>query len=87
MDEIAAFILARLDDEEAAVTAGAYPEEWMVDQQRASCRTRRELVAHVQRIDWDYEPAGEADYMRTILEILAEPRAGHPDFRPERKQV
>ncbi|MHA7209560.1 DUF6221 family protein [Arthrobacter sp. MDT1-65] len=78
-------VLARPDDDEAAITAGDYPGEWMVEQQRASCRSRRELVAHVQRIDWDYEPAGDADYMRTILEIIAEPYAGHPDFRPEWK--
>ena len=34
----------------------------------------------MQSIDWDYEPAGEQDYMRTILELLALPWRNHADY-------
>ena len=46
----------------------------------ADCAAKQRLVAHVQSIDWDYEPAGEQDYMRTILELLALPWRNHPDY-------
>ena len=46
----------------------------------AECVAKQRLVAHVQSIDWDYEPAGEQDYMHTILELLALPWRNHPDY-------
>ncbi|WDF35063.1 DUF6221 family protein (plasmid) [Arthrobacter agilis] len=48
----------------------------------ADCVAKQRLVAHVQSIDWDYEPAGEQDYMRTILELPAVPWRDHPDYAP-----
>ncbi|WP_334684391.1 DUF6221 family protein [Arthrobacter sp. CAN_A6] len=48
----------------------------------ADCVVKQRLVAHVQSIDWDYEPAGEQDYMRTILELMALPWRNHPDYSP-----
>ncbi|WP_026531551.1 DUF6221 family protein [Arthrobacter sp. H41] len=51
-----------------------HPERVMVD-----CVAKQRLVAHVQSIDWDYEPAGEQDYMYKILELLALPWREHPE--------
>lgn len=34
-----------------------------------------------RRIDWDYEPALDQDYMQKFLFIIAEVYAGHPDYR------
>lgn len=46
----------------------------------ADCAAKQRLVAHVQSIDWGYEPTGEQDYMRTILELLALPWRDHVDY-------
>ncbi|WP_104168885.1 hypothetical protein [Arthrobacter sp. SX1312] len=73
MDELAAFILARVaDDLQVLAGAGVMPvlvgERLLVE-----CEVKRRLVAHVQSIDWAYEPAGDQDYMQTVLELLALP--------------
>lgn len=80
MDQLAAFILARVDDDEDRVrkdgtAATALGERLLVDG-----KVKRRLVAHVQRVDWAYELAGEQDYMWTILELLALPWSAHPEY-------
>ena len=83
MGELAAFILARVtDDLEVLAGAGVMPvlvgERLLVE-----CEVKRRLVGHVQNIDWAYEPAGDQDYMRTVLELLALPWAAHPAYNPD----
>ncbi|MHA7284515.1 DUF6221 family protein [Arthrobacter sp. TMS2-4] len=46
----------------------------------AECESTRLMVAHLQHIDWDCEPASDQDYMRRFLELLALPWIGHPDY-------
>ncbi|WP_104167523.1 DUF6221 family protein [Arthrobacter sp. SX1312] len=83
MDELAAFILARVEDDlEVLAGVGVVPalvgERLLVE-----CEVKRRLVGHVQSIDWAYEPAGDQDYMQTVLELLALPWAAHPTYNPD----
>ena len=48
---------------------------WAHEEVLADCATKQRLVAHMQSIDWNYEPAGEQDYTSAILELLALPGA------------
>ncbi|MHA7239579.1 DUF6221 family protein [Arthrobacter sp. TMS1-12-1] len=83
MDELAAFILARVtDDLEVLAGAGVMPVQ-VGERLLAECEVKRSLVGHVQSIDWAYEPAGDQDYMRTVLELLALPWAAHPAYNPD----
>ncbi|CAH0255667.1 hypothetical protein SRABI83_03237 [Arthrobacter sp. Bi83] len=49
----------------------------------AECKAKRKIIAHHERIDWDYEPAGDQDYMEKFLFILAEVYADHPDYNKD----
>lgn len=49
----------------------------------AECKAKRKIIAHHHRIDWDFEPAGDRDYMEKFLFILAEVYADHPDYRED----
>lgn len=49
----------------------------------AECKAKRKIIAHHDRIDWDFEPAGDRDYMEKFLFILAEVYADHPDYRED----
>lgn len=40
----------------------------------------------LNRIDWDYEPAGDRDYMEKFLFIIADPYMEHPDYQPDWRQ-
>lgn len=83
MDELAAFILARVTDD-LEVLAGARVVPALVGERLlVECEVKRRLVGHVQSIDWAYEPAGDQDYMRRILELLALPWAAHPAYNPD----
>jgi hypothetical protein len=83
MDELAAFILARINDDlEVLAGAGVMPVQ-VGERLLAECEVKRRLVAHVQSIDWAYEPAGDQDYMRRVLELLALPWAANPAYNPD----
>lgn len=82
MDELAAFILARVEEDEVLIAGGGMLRERAAERLLKESEVKRRLVAHVQRVDWSYEPAGEQDYMWKILELLALPWAGHPDYNP-----
>jgi hypothetical protein len=49
----------------------------------AECKAKRKIIAHHDRIDWDFEPAGDRDYVEKFLFILAEVYADHPDYRED----
>lgn len=49
----------------------------------AECEAKRKIIAHHERIGWDYEPAFDQDYMQKFLFIIAEVYASHPDYRDE----
>ncbi|MDR6556111.1 hypothetical protein J2809_000442 [Arthrobacter pascens] len=49
----------------------------------AECEAKRKIIAHHERIDWDYEPAGDPDYMEKFLFILAEVYSTHPDYKED----
>jgi hypothetical protein len=49
----------------------------------AECEAKRKIIAHHERIDWDYEPAGDQDYMEKFLFILAEVYSAHPDYKED----
>ena len=83
MDELAAFILARVEDDlEVLAGAGVMPAV-VGERLLAECEVKRRLVAHVQSVDWASEPAGDQDYMRRILELLALPWVAHPAYDPD----
>lgn len=83
MDEIAAFIIARVEEDEVLIGGGGMTRPLAAGRLLRESEVKRRLVAHVQGVDWDHEPAGEQDYMRMILELLALPWSGHPDYRPD----
>ncbi|MHA7284197.1 DUF6221 family protein [Arthrobacter sp. TMS2-4] len=83
MDELAAFILARItDDLEVLAGAGVIPVQ-VGERLLTECEVKRRLVGHVQSVDWAYEPAGDQDYRGKILELLALPWAAHPAYNPD----
>lgn len=49
----------------------------------AECKAKRKIIAHHERIDWNYEPAGDQDYMEKFLFIIAEVYANHPDYNED----
>lgn len=80
MDELAAFILARVTEDEVLLGTVSGDSDIGAERMLAECESKRMMVAHIQRIDWDYEPAGDQDYMRRLLELLALPWIGHSDY-------
>lgn len=81
MDQLAAFILARVDDDEEQAREDGTATTVLGERLLIDGDVKRRLDAHVQRIDWTYEPAGEQDYMWTILDFLALPWRNHPDYQ------
>ncbi len=78
MDELAAFILARVaDDLQVLAGAGVMPAQ-VGERLLAECEVKRRLIGHVQSVDWGYEPAGDEDCRGKILELLALPWAHTP---------
>lgn len=83
MNDIAAFLDARITDDEKAARRGSLPEEvWGVggwyDPQRvlAECRAKRALLRYaVAELD--------APQRSEVLGLLALPWAGHADYRSE----
>ncbi|WP_104181415.1 DUF6221 family protein [Arthrobacter sp. B0490] len=83
MDDIAAFLDARITEDENAARRGSLPEEvWGVggwyDPQRvlAECEGKRELLRYaVMELDTRHS-AG-------VLRLLARPWAGHAEYRAE----
>ncbi len=83
MNDIAAFLDARITDDERAARRGSLPEEvWGVggwyDPQRvlAECRAKRALLRYaVAELD--------APQRSEVLGMLAFPWAGHADYRAE----
>ncbi|OUM44668.1 DUF6221 family protein [Arthrobacter sedimenti] len=84
MDELAAFILAPIEEDEVLRTGGdrmTMTASVAGERLLAECVSKRRPVAHVQSIDWSYEPAGDQDYMWKVLELLALPWARHPAYK------
>ncbi|THJ65661.1 hypothetical protein E8P82_11880 [Arthrobacter echini] len=83
MDELAAFILARVThDLKVLAGAGVMPAQ-VGERLLTECEVKRHLVARVQSIDWAYAPAGNQDYRGKIPELLALPWAAHPAYNPD----
>jgi hypothetical protein len=49
----------------------------------AECEAKRKIIAHHERIDRNYEPAGDQDDTEKFLFIIAEVNAGHPDYNED----
>lgn len=86
--EIIEFLEARLAEDEVesrdAIREEPYPEGWgniLATRILAECAAKRKIIEHFNRIDWDYEPAGDQDYMEKFLFIIAEPYKDHPDYQ------
>ncbi|BBE21368.1 hypothetical protein MN0502_02510 [Arthrobacter sp. MN05-02] len=80
MDELAAFILARIEEDEVLLTGGDMMPAMAEERLLAECEAKRRLIAHVQRIEWNIKPVEDQNYMRRILELLALPWIGHPEY-------
>jgi hypothetical protein len=90
MTDIIEFLGARLDEDEAAsldsLEHDPYSESWaniLATRILLECVVKRKVIAHFKRIDRDYAPAGDQDYMEKFLFIIAEPYMDHPDFDPD----
>ena len=85
MDQLAAFVEARLSEDEKAARTGTLPEEvwgargWYEPERViAECRSKRRLMRYASsQLD---EPQGTE-----VLRLLALPWAGHGDHLPEWK--
>jgi hypothetical protein len=49
----------------------------------AECEAKRKIIAHFNRINWDYKPAADQHYAEKFLCIVAEVYAGHPDYNED----
>ena len=68
MSDIIEFLEARLAEDEAesldSLEHDPYPESWaniIATRILLECAVKRKIIAHFNRIDWDYEPAGDQD--------------------------
>lgn len=85
--DIIEFLNARIAEDEAEARQaleGVGMAEATADLRAfAECEAKRKIIAHHERIDWDYEPAGDQDYMEKFLFIIAEVYAGHTDYNED----
>lgn len=89
MSELTEFLLARSREEREAIQRiidFSSPEgltytlaKTIIDQ----CDATVAIVAHSERIDWEYEPASEADYNEEYLRFLALPYSDHDDYQDD----
>ena len=93
MVAIIEFLEARLSEDEAesldSLEHDPYPESWaniIATRVLLECAVKRKIIAHFNRIDWDYEPAGDQDYMEKFLFIIAEPYMDYTDYHQDWRQ-
>jgi len=75
MTELAEFVLARITEEEAAITAASSATRRRVSDQRAlaGCQARRAIVTLCSE-------EGGPIHCRVILALIALPYADHPEY-------
>jgi hypothetical protein len=79
MEDIAAFLLARIAEDEANVRSWAQEAAVAVlTRALAECEAKRRLIEHVQRLG---RGAGAQADLEMFLKIMAVPYAGHPAYR------
>ncbi|WP_375485579.1 DUF6221 family protein [uncultured Jatrophihabitans sp.] len=84
LDELVGFLLARLDDDDAAI-AGLHDGDER-ERRQAEARSHRAVVASAQQLlELRGQPNEKAvrDLAQSILRSLATPYAAHPAFREE----
>ena len=87
MSDIIDFLNARIAEDEAEARRGLEQVGMAAAtadlRAFAECEAKRKIIAHHERIDWDYEPAGDQAYMEKFLFILAEVYSSHPGYKAD----
>lgn len=82
MDELIAFLRARLDEDEAGIRQALRTEdEWVSERDLVDIQAKRMLIDDADRDpDWSWTGHGSAHWRMCVL---AMPYRDHPDYRPE----
>jgi hypothetical protein len=81
--ELTGSIYERLESDQTLAKSFRHIDKHSPARVLAECAAKRAIIDHLSRIPWDCEPAGDRDYMKKFLFILAQPYKHQPGFQAE----